>query len=210
MPDHPIIPIRTITVTMADNSHSIPSMIRTNGGSSSSASQVTNDSGYVDWCADQMISRRRRRRRYCNIVVFSLSYLTLHGRDDRRWGKLLTQVVGQTETQQKAAVREFVNNDVWDDVKFIVKEEDLDKDGIVHKMMYKVHASVPEQNRENLWGNVRAVINPMLNTKRNNTNNELKRKVMGKWSEGGGALSLKLSQLNENPFLARGPYLILR
>lgn len=69
----------------------------------------------------------------------------------------------------------------------------------MHKMMYKVHASVPEEYRENLWGNVRAVINPMLNTKRNNTNNELKRKVMGKWSEGGGALSLGLSQLNEKP-----------
>lgn len=98
----------------------------------------------------------------------------------------------------------FINNDVWNDVKFIAKEQDLDQGGIVYTMMYKIHASVPEKYRKTLWENVRESINSMLNTKRNNTNNELKRKVMGKWSEGGGALSLGLSQLNENPFLARG------
>ena len=125
-----------------------------------------------------------------------------YSRDDRRWSSLLTRHVGQTETMKNSTVREFVNNDVWQDIKFLTNDHDLDETGEVYKMMFKIHSSVPEQYRRNVWNNVRVVINAMLKTKRNNTNNELQKRVFGK-SNGnvGGFLDhLRLSQLNEPHF----------
>lgn len=97
-----------------------------------------------------------------------------------RWGAILTRHIGQKEAKRNQAVRDFINNDVWDDIKFITKEADLDPGGVLYQMAFKVNSHVPEKNKPTVWGNIRECINPMLKVKRNNINAELRKCVLGK------------------------------
>ena len=83
--------------------------------------------------------------------------------------------------QGRTVIREVVNTRLWQLVKFIISDDDLDVDGDVYKIVFSKLGDMDKEQQKNVWKMViRKRINSIVKTKRNNVSSDLRRSIMGK------------------------------